>query len=109
MARPKKYPPELIERGIRLALESERPIAHIAHDLGVHPETLHKRVRQAEADSGGRPELLSSQAAIAMIAPTSQPNERARAWVTIPPELSVLRTPVGPPPSGRLDERMLRS
>jgi transposase len=40
MARPKKYPDELIERGIRLALESERPIAHIAHDLGMHPETL---------------------------------------------------------------------
>lgn len=38
MARPKKYPDELIQRGIRLALESERPIAHIAADLGMHPE-----------------------------------------------------------------------
>ena len=57
MARPKKYPEELIQRGVRLALESERPIAHIAHDLGIHPETLRKRVRQAEADSGERPEL----------------------------------------------------
>ncbi len=27
----------------------------------IHPETLRKRVRQAEADSGKRPELLSSQ------------------------------------------------
>jgi transposase len=61
MARPKKYPDELIQRGVRLALEGERPIAHIAHDLGMHPETLRKRVRQAEADSGARPELLSSQ------------------------------------------------
>jgi transposase len=60
MGRPKKYPDELIQRGIRLALESERPIAHIAADLGIHPETLRKRVRQAEADGGGRPELLSS-------------------------------------------------
>jgi transposase len=60
MARPKKYPDELIERGIRLALESERPIAHIAHDLGVHPETLRKKVRQHEADTGKRPELPSS-------------------------------------------------
>ena len=58
MARPKKYPEELIERGVRLALESERPIAHVAHDLGMHPETLRKKVRQAEADSGARPELL---------------------------------------------------
>jgi transposase len=61
MARPKKYPDELVQRGIRLAMESERPIAHIAADLGMHPETLRKRVRQAEADGGKRPELLSSQ------------------------------------------------
>ncbi|HEX4672156.1 MAG TPA: IS3 family transposase [Solirubrobacteraceae bacterium] len=60
MARPKKYPDELIARGVRLALESERPIAHIAADLGMHPETLRKKVRQAEADSGARPELTSS-------------------------------------------------
>jgi transposase len=50
VARPKKYPDELIQRGVRLALESERPIAHIAADLGIHAETLRKRVRQAEAD-----------------------------------------------------------
>ena len=60
MARPKKYPDELIQRGIRLALESERPISHIAADLGMHPETLRKKVRQAQADSGSRPELTSS-------------------------------------------------
>jgi transposase len=51
----------LIERGVRLALESERPIAHVAADLGIHPETLRKSVRQAEADSGKRGDLLSSQ------------------------------------------------
>jgi transposase len=60
MARPKKYPDELVQRGVRLALEGERPIAQIAR-LGMHPETLRKRVRQAEADSGARPGLLSSQ------------------------------------------------
>jgi transposase len=60
MARPKKYPDELIQRGIRLAMESGRPIAHIAADLGIHSETLRKRVRQAEADSGARPELPST-------------------------------------------------
>jgi transposase len=41
-------------------LESDRPIAHIAADLGMHPETLRKRVRQHEADSGARPELTSA-------------------------------------------------
>jgi len=60
MARPKRYPEELIQRGVRIALESERPIAHIAADLGIGSETLRKRVRQAEADSGARPQLLSS-------------------------------------------------
>ena len=61
MSRPKKYPDELVARGVRLALESGRPIAHVAADLGMHPETLRKKVRQAEADSGARPELLSSE------------------------------------------------
>jgi transposase len=61
MGLPKKYPDELVQRGVRLALEGDRPIAHIAHDLGMHPETLRKKVRQAEADSGKRTELLSSQ------------------------------------------------
>ena len=61
MSRPSKYPKELLERGVRLALESERPIAHVAADLGIHPETLRKRVRQAEADSGSRTDLLTTQ------------------------------------------------
>ena len=60
MARPKKYPEELIQRGIRLALESDRPIAHIAADLGMHPETLRMKVRQHESDSGRRPDLPTS-------------------------------------------------
>jgi transposase len=51
----------LIQRGVRLALESGRPIAHIANDLGMHPETLRKRVRQAEADQGLRPDLPTSE------------------------------------------------
>ena len=61
MSRPRKYPEELLERGVRLALESGRPIAHVAADLGVHSETLRKRVRQAEADAGLRPDLPTSQ------------------------------------------------
>ena len=35
MARARKYSPELIERGVRLTLESGRPIAHVADDLGI--------------------------------------------------------------------------
>src|SRR5437867_3780545 len=61
MSRPRKYPEELLERGVRLALESGRPIAHVAADLGIHSETLRKRVRQAEADQGLRPDLPTSE------------------------------------------------
>jgi len=61
MPRGRKYPQELMDRGVRLALESQRPVAQVAADLGVHPEALRKRVRQAEADSGRRPDLLSSE------------------------------------------------
>ena len=60
MPAPKKYPDELRDRSVRLVFESGRPIAHVARDLGIHPEALRKWVRQAEADSGQRPELLTS-------------------------------------------------
>jgi len=61
MPRPKKYPVELMDRGVRLVLESKRPIAHVAADLGVGAEALRKRVRQAQADAGTRPALLSTE------------------------------------------------
>jgi transposase len=61
MGRPSKYPDELMQRGIRLALESNRPIAHIARDLGIGSEALRKRVRRAEADVGRRSDILTSQ------------------------------------------------
>jgi transposase len=61
MPRARKYPEELLERGVRLALESGRPVAQVARDLGVGSEVLRKRVRQAEADQGKRTDLLTSQ------------------------------------------------
>jgi transposase len=61
MSRPRKYPEELLERGVRLALESGRPIAHVARDLGINSEVLRKRVHQAEADQGLRPDLPASE------------------------------------------------
>ena len=61
MPRGRKYPRELIDRGVRLAIESGRPIRHVAADLGIHHETLRKHVRQAEADGGLRPDLPTTQ------------------------------------------------
>lgn len=56
----RKYPPELRERAVRLAFESDRPLKHVADDLGVHYESLRNWVRQAEADSGRRRDLLTT-------------------------------------------------
>jgi transposase len=59
MAAPREYPQELRDRAVRLALESDRPIAQIAADLGIHREALRTWVRQAQADAGQRPEQSS--------------------------------------------------
>ena len=60
MSRPRKYSDELRERAVRLYFESDRPVAHVARDLGIHREALRQWVRQAEADTGRRRDLLTS-------------------------------------------------
>ena len=37
----RKYPAEFKERAVKLAIESEQPIAQTARDLGVNENTLH--------------------------------------------------------------------
>ena len=44
-----------------MAIESGRPVAHVAKDIGLPSETLRKAVRQAEADGGLRPDLPTSE------------------------------------------------
>ena len=60
MARPRKYSDELRERAVRFYFESNRPIVHVAQDLGIHKEALRQWVRQAEADRGVRRDLLKT-------------------------------------------------
>jgi putative transposase len=60
MPRPKKYPDELRERAVRLVFESQRPVAAVARDLGVHKEALRLWVRQAETDAGTRQDRLTT-------------------------------------------------
>jgi transposase len=63
MVAPRKYPVELQERAVRL-LRSEqprRPIAHLARELGVHPEALRNWIRQDEANRGERDDRLTSE------------------------------------------------
>lgn len=56
MPAPRKYPPELKERALRLwrSEQPRRPIAHVARELGIHPEAMRTWIRQDEADRGER-------------------------------------------------------
>lgn len=40
MGAPRKYPKELMDRGMLMVAESGRPIRHFTDDLGIHPEVL---------------------------------------------------------------------
>ena len=57
MARPRKYPQELLDRAARVVIESGRPIAQVGRDLGIKPESLRRYVRQVEANEGLLPDL----------------------------------------------------
>jgi transposase len=61
MSRPRTYPQELLDRDARLVFKSGRPVAHVAPDLGVSPETLRRHVRQVEIDIGRREGLTREE------------------------------------------------
>ncbi|WP_246421853.1 IS3 family transposase [Nocardiopsis mwathae] len=46
MSRASKYSPEFREEAVRIAIESGRPIAHVAKELGVNSETLRTWVKR---------------------------------------------------------------
>ena len=60
MTKGSKYPVEFHERAVRLARGTDRPIADVARDLGIHPKTLRLWVRQDEADNGSRTNQLTT-------------------------------------------------
>jgi len=60
MAGPRKYPPELLDRGARVVIESGRPIAHVRVIWAFRPRRCAAHVRRVEADEGLRPDLPTS-------------------------------------------------
>ena len=69
MAAPRKYPEELRERAIRMAVDLRRDPAtgsgalrRVGDQLGINPETLRNWVSQAEIDQGQRPGVTTTEA-----------------------------------------------
>ena len=63
MVAPRKYPVELQERAVRLwrSEQPRRPIAHLARELGVHPEALRNWIHQDQANRSERSDRLTSE------------------------------------------------
>ena len=59
----KRYPAEFRQRAVELARQREKPITHLAADLGISDATLHAWLKQADIDEGRRDGLTSEERA----------------------------------------------
>lgn len=58
-----RYLPEFRRRAVELARLREKPILHIAQDLGISDATLHGWLKQADIDEGWTEGLTSDERA----------------------------------------------
>ena len=56
-----RYPEEFRRRAVELARLREKPITHLAADLGISDATLHAWLKQADIDEGRREGLTSDE------------------------------------------------
>ena len=56
----KKYTPEFREQAARLVIETGRPIAHVAAEIGVGEQLLGRWVRQARVDGDDNGAVLDA-------------------------------------------------
>jgi transposase len=68
MAAPRKYPEELRERAIRMAVDLRRDpatrtgaVRRVGEQLGINPDTLRGWVSQVEIDEGHRPGVTTAE------------------------------------------------
>ena len=90
MPRPKKYPDELMRRGVEEVQQSGRSIASVARDLGVHPEALRLRVRKAEADAQPKSSRVLPSDVVDELSQLRKENAELRRANAILKEASVL-------------------
>ena len=57
------YPPEFRAQAVQLGRRGDAPLAAVARDLGMHPETLRLWVKQADIDAGRRDGLTTEERA----------------------------------------------
>jgi transposase len=65
VAVPKPYPKEFRDDVVRVARDRDPGVTveQIANDIGVHPMTLFKWLRQADIDAGAKPGVSSTESA----------------------------------------------
>ncbi|MFD4687233.1 transposase [Streptomyces sp. NPDC058461] len=99
MARPSPYSPEFRDEAVQLALKSNKPVAHVARELNVNPETLRTWVRQHEREHGLRdgPLPVDERAELKELRRRNRELEQENAFLKKPQ-----RTSRGIPGSGKV-------